>query len=781
MQPTTSSAGLTASEVEERRTLGLDNRQTFKTSRSLLLIFRANLLTFFNAIVGAAFLVLIALGQWRDALFGLAVLSNIAIGVVQEVRSKLALDRLAILNRAPVRVKRSGELTEVLLTEVVRDDLIALRIGEQIPVDARVTESNDLQVDESLLTGESEPKSKLVGDSIFAGSYVTGGHALAIATHVGADTYASKILVDAKKFSLVSSELRESIARLIKWISLALVPVTAIVLYGQLRDTQDPTEGIVLATASVISMVPQGLVLITSIAFALAATRLARRKVLVQELAAVEGLARVDVVCLDKTGTLTTGALVFDDAELQVDAETALGRCWSEVLGAFASDPDANATASALRIRFPQSSLEISDRTQFDSAKKWSGLTARGVKWRLGAPEVLSDDPKVLKSVEEFAAAGRRTLLLVAEEAEVTPVCILTFREEVRADASETLAYLEAQGVDVRVLSGDHPITVAHVAKEAGLQFEGSGFDARNLSDDPSEIGQTMASHKIFGRVTPEQKRLMVTGLQNQGRVVAMIGDGINDALALKEADLGIAMGSGAPATRAVANLVLLDSNFSAVPKVVSEGRRVIANVERLSRLFLTKTVWAMLLALTFGLAFWDYPFLPRQLSAIDGFAIGVPAFLLALLPNHQVYRAGFLKRSLIFCIPAGVVTAIAVIALTILMQGQSGWSSAEMQTAASILLSATSIWVLVTLAKPVSPARIGIVVLMSAAAVALFSFPVSVEFFGFAVLTPDQLIQTFAVSLVAVLVMAVTKGIMARSRAFGLVEADASPNTQRT
>ena len=633
MQISPELSGLSASEVQSRVALGQTNSQEFGKSRSIITILRANLLTLFNAVVGGSFLALLILGYWQDALFGIAVITNILIGVIQEYRSKRILDRLTILSKSPVQVRRAGVSSLIPIEEVVIDDLIELKAGDQLAADVVVMGTKGLELDESPLTGEAEPVSKNVSDELLSGSIVTGGSALVKVIRVGAQTYSSKLVSEARAFSKVSSEIRRALEKVIVWISWALGPVVLIVVYGQLQATSIWEEAVVSSVASVISMVPQGLVLIVSIAFAIAATRLAKRKVLLQELAAVEGLARVDVVCIDKTGTLTGAALVLDQV-IELDNQNYPE--WKAVLGEFAYLPTANATAKALQDKFPNQSLSITAEVEFSSATKFSSLEIAGKSWLLGAPEVITKDEQVLNRVSDLAQQGLRTLLLAIDDSRVSPLVILTFKEELRPEAKATLEYLRSEGVQVKVLSGDHPQTVAGVARAVGLDFDGEGIDARQLSNDLGSLATALELHSVFGRVTPDQKKLMVQALKQQGHVVAMIGDGVNDALALKESDLGIAMGSGSAATRAVANLVLLDNRFASLPEIVSEGRRVIANVERLARLFLTKTTWAMILAIAFGLTFWEFPFLPRQLSAIDGFTIGIPAFLLAFLPNNQ-------------------------------------------------------------------------------------------------------------------------------------------------
>lgn len=762
MQISPELTGLSSSEVEARITLGQTNSQEFGKSRSILTILRANLLTLFNAVVGGSFLVLLILGYWKDALFGIAVITNILIGVIQEYRSKRILDRLTILSKSPVQVRRGGESSLIPIEDVVMDDLIELKAGDQLAADVVVVVTNGLELDESPLTGESEPVGKNVDDELLSGSIVTSGSALVKVIRVGAQTYSSKLVSEARAFSKVSSEIRRALEKVIVWISWALGPVILIVIYGQLQATSIWEEAVVSSVASVISMVPQGLVLIVSIAFAIAATRLAKRKVLLQELAAVEGLARVDVVCIDKTGTLTGSAMVLDQV-IELDSKYP---DWKSALGEFAHLPTANATAKALQDQFPSRGLDVKGEVEFSSATKFSSIELSGKRWLLGAPEVITKDNQVLAKVSELAKLGLRTLLLAVDDSKVIPLVILTFKEELRPEAKDTLEYLRSEGVLVKVLSGDHPETVAGVARAVGLDFDGEGIDARELSTDKDTLAKALEEHSVFGRVTPDQKKLMVKALQQKGHVVAMIGDGVNDALALKESDLGIAMGSGSAATRAVANLVLLDNRFASLPEIVSEGRRVIANVERLSRLFLTKTTWAIILAVVYGLTFWEFPFLPRQLSAIDGFTIGIPAFLLAFLPNSQRYQPGFLKRALLLCIPAGVITAIAVISLSAMVRSDSSWSQAQAQTATAILLSITGLWVLSSIDRPVNRIKALILLSMVVFAIGMFTIPLTTEFFGFSYLSLEQLVMVAGLGLLASLFIELASFIIkARSK----------------
>jgi cation-transporting ATPase E len=442
------------------------------------------------------------------------------------------------------------------------------------------------------------------------------------------------------------------------------------------------------------------------------------------------------VVCFDKTGTLTEGDIEFEAIELV--GSDSLGH--ESILAYFGNDPDANATARCLQGVFTgHESLEHTASVPFTSAQKWSSFTFKNQgTWTLGAPEFVLDKKHtaVLDRAATLAATGRRTLVLANEG---NPIALVTFRERIRSDAAQTVAYFLEQGVSIRIISGDNPKTVTAVARDAGVQFDGEGFDARDLPENIEELAEIMEKYTVFGRVTPEQKRNMVAALQLKGHVVAMTGDGVNDALALKKADMGIAMGSGSPATKAVSNLVLLDGKFSNLPGVVAEGRRVIANIERVSKLFLTKTTWALLLALSFGVLAWKFPFLPRQLSGIDSFTIGLPAFALALLPNPRRYEPGFLKRALSFTIPAGFAVALCVIALRLVTNAQ-GWSVEEAQTGTMITMSVTGIWVLSTLARPLNGVKLGIFVGMFAVGVAIFTLPLATAYFGFVALTWTQL-----------------------------------------
>ncbi|WP_368496291.1 HAD-IC family P-type ATPase [Herbiconiux sp. A18JL235] len=739
----TPAAGLTSAQVAERVADGRTNAFSQDTSRSVWSIVRANVITLFNGIILACFLVLLAIGRWQDALFGFSAVANAIIGSVQEYRAKRALDKLALLNAPHARVVRDGAEAEIAVETVVVDDLLVLRAGDQVPADALVAGAHGLQLDESMLTGESDPIEKAPGDRVLSGSVVVGGEGTAVVDRVGADSFANSLAAEAKRFSLVASELRSSINRVLKWVAWIVGPVALLVLNAQMIaqggwvqawESGSWRDAAVATIASVVAMVPLGLVLMTSITFAVGAVKLARQQVLVQELPAVEGLARVDLICLDKTGTLTQGDIVFDAAHPLAEVPG-----WEAVLAWYGVQSDANATARSLAGPFPMvPTAEPLDRVAFSSARKWSAVTFDDGMWVLGGPEMVfpgSAHAALAEQATVLAATGRRTLVLAhgtptddeTVPADAVPVVLLTFKENIRPDAASTLEYFAAQGVGVRIISGDNPQTVAAIAREVGLDAP-RGFDARELPADDAELLAVLDEHVVFGRVTPDQKKRIVVALKAAGHTVAMTGDGVNDALAIKEADIGVAMNSGAAATKAVARLVLLDGRFSHLPNVVAEGRQVIANIERVSMLFLTKTSYATFLAITFGILLLPFPFLPRQLSVTDGLTIGIPAFFLALLPNAQRYVPGFLRRSLSFAVPAGLAVTLGIGAYARLA-ANAQIPEAEIRTGSTLILTIIGLWILVVLSRPVTRFKGLVIGAMMVGLVLVYTVPIVRDF----------------------------------------------------
>ncbi|HET9653791.1 MAG TPA: HAD-IC family P-type ATPase [Kineosporiaceae bacterium] len=743
--------GLTTAEATDRMARGLGNAADDRTSRTFGQIVRANVLTRFNALLGVLLVVVLVTGSWQDAAFGIVLVVNAGIGIVQEVRARRSLDALAVLSAAYARVRRDGSTREVGLTEVVLGDVLELAAGDQVPADAQVLVSDGLEVDESLLTGESDPVPRHPGDPVLSGGMVVAGRAVARATAVGPRSYARRIAADARAFTVTRSELVEGINRLLGWISWVLVVVGPILLISQLHSDQGWREALTGTAAGLVGMVPEGLVLLTSVAFAVAALTLARRGVLVQELPAVEGLARVDVLCLDKTGTLTEGRLRFGGLE----SLPAGGPDPGTVLAALACRPDPNPTLLALREAFPDApDWPARAAVPFSSARRWSAVDFDGHGgWVLGAPEAVlsgpqagTDAPAVLERAGELAARGQRVLVLARTLDRLPrpdggpvrlpgrePAALLTFQERVRPDAAETLAYFAAQGIAIKVISGDSPRTLAAVAAQVGIPAGDQVVDARGLPDDPRDLAAVLRGHAVFGRVTPQQKRAMVRALQADGHVVAMTGDGVNDALALKDADIGVAMGSGAAATRGVAQLVLVGNRFDRLPGVVAEGRRVMGNIERVAGLFVVKNVYSAILSLAVAVAAFPFPFLPRQLTVISTLTIGLPAFVLALGRSRDRFRPGFLRRVLRFAVPTGVLvgagafTSYALARMLSLPQDQA-------RTAATITVLVAGLWILALLSRPLVAWKLALVTAMAAVFVAGLAVPPVRDFFQLAV-----------------------------------------------
>ncbi|HEV7758487.1 MAG TPA: HAD-IC family P-type ATPase [Acidimicrobiales bacterium] len=765
--------GLTTAEAADRTARGLTNRAPVQTSRSLTAIVRANVFTRFNAILGILLVVILTIGPIQDAFFGLVLVLNTAIGIVQEWRAKQTLDRLSLLNMPAATVVRDGARHDLPVDELVQGDVVELTPGAQIVADGAVVVADALEIDESLLTGESVPEAKGPADQVMSGSFVTAGRGWYRADKVGAEAYANTLASEARKFSLVRSELRQGtdlILRLVTWL---IVPVAVLLIYSQLRSDESLNNAIRGTVAGVGAMIPEGLVLLTSLAFAASVVRLGRRQVLVQELAAIEGLARVDVVCIDKTGTITEPILEVVAVEAVATDDRVPEQLIEEALGALAwADREPNASLAALAKRFRSPGWTPVWRAAFSSARRFSGA-GFGPKgdWLMGAPDVLlaqAVDPDAAERagalVDDHSRQGQRVLLLSRVNGEPgdtappnEPVAVLALEERVRADAADTLAYFGRQGVAIKVISGDDPRTVGAVADRVGIPGADQPMDARDLPEDMEELADRLETTSVFGRVAPHQKQAMVKALQSRGHTVAMTGDGVNDVLALKEADLGVAMGSGSAASRAVAPIVLMDSSFASLPSVLAEGRQVIANVERVANLFLTKTVYATLLALAVGVAQLPFPFLPRHLTIISSLTIGVPAFFLALAPNNRRYRPGFVGRVLRFAVPAGAVAATATMAAYALARDTEGVGQTEARTIATITLFLVALWVLAILARPASPWRAMLIAAMAVAFVLVLAIPGLRDFFG--INLPSRLVVLSAVGLAAMAGVALDLG----------------------
>jgi cation-transporting P-type ATPase E len=728
--------GLTEQQVAERVARGETNVVPDAPTRTIGQIVRGNVFTPVNFIVGVLAALVFLAGSPKDALFGGIIVANSIIGVVQELRAKKVLDSLSVVNAPRAHVVRGGQVREVALHELVLDDVIELRSGMQVVADGVVLQADNLEIDESLLTGEADPVVKADGDEVLSGSAVVAGGGRIRLTRVGADNYAAKLAEEARRFTLVNSPLRNDINRIVTWIGFAIIPVGILLATSQFFRRDERWQDAVISTvAGLVGMVPEGLVLLTSVAFAVGVVRLGKHRCLVQELPAIEVLARVDVLCADKTGTITEGSMDLADVRVLEGSDRATV---DTALGALAHlDPDPNATLRAVLAHYPdEPTWTTTSRVPFSSARKWSAMSFDGQgTWILGAPEnVLASryDGPIRTLVEERAADGQRVLVLASVPGElrddsdlaaldgVRAAALVLLEDVVRADARATLEYFAAQGVTLKVISGDNNVTVGAVARRAGLEHWEANVNAQTLPpiDDVDAFADAVEGSTVFGRVTPHQKRAMVKALQSRGHTVAMTGDGVNDVLALKDADCGVAMASGSEATRGVAQLVLLDSNFSALPHVVAEGRRVINNIERVASLFLAKTTYSILLSLLTGVFALAYPLRPIHLSILSWFTIGVPAFFLALEPNDERVSTGFLRRVLGRAVPAGVVIAVATMSVFAIVQLDSSIDADHARTIAVMVAGAVALMNLYRVARPLNPLRLGLVTSM----VALFS-----------------------------------------------------------
>ncbi|QOR47664.1 HAD-IC family P-type ATPase [Trueperella pecoris] len=718
--------GLTSAEVAQRRADGRANELPPRTGKTVGRIVSQNVFTRINAILSVLFVMVLTTGSLINAAFGLLIVVNSGIGIVQELRAKRTLESLTIVGEEHPRVWRDGEIVEVTQEELVLDDVVRVGAGNQIVVDGVVKTSDYLSVDESNLTGESDAVRKVPGDAIMSGSFVVSGTGDYEVTKVGADSYAAKLAAEASRFSLAHSELQAGINAILKYITWVLIPVGLLTIYSQVRGGVHDYRSVVLEiTGALVPMVPEGLVLITSTAFALGVIRLGKRKCLVQELPAIEGLARVDVVCADKTGTLTENTLEFSQVELAEGGPESMERCEEILAQLMATDPDPNATARAILDRFPLAgpAWEVGARAPFTSATKWSGATfvhdAVATSYVMGAPDVLGGEHPSAARAEEIGATGRRVIMLChASEAVdasgapgvVTPLALVVFEQKIRPDAQATMNFFAQQDVEVKVISGDNAASVGAVTERLGVD-QGTPVDARHIED--AAFAETIENNRVFGRVRPDQKQAMVKALQNGGHTVAMTGDGVNDVLALKDADIGVAMGSGSAATRAVAKIVLLDNRFATLPHVVAEGRRVIGNIERVANLFLTKTIYSAALAIMVILAAVPFPFMPIHVTITGWFTIGIPAFFLALPPNNNRARPNFVRRVLRFAVPAGLIVGASSFVTYMMV---SGWNvpaqHVAQSTAALVALIIPSSWVLACIARPLSPWKLLLVVL---------------------------------------------------------------------
>jgi cation-transporting ATPase E/undecaprenyl-diphosphatase len=775
--------GLTSEEAA-RRLAAAGPRRRPKTSRTYAEIAYTNTFTVFNLILGSLLAVTLAFGEFQDALFGGVIVANTLIGIVQEVRAKRVLDRLALLVAPRARAWRDGEIALVAVDGLVRGDVVRLEPGDQVVADGPVLASRALSLDESILTGESEPVPKEMSDRVLSGAFCVAGSGEYLVEAVGEESFAERLAAEARGARMELSPLQRDINRVLR-ITVAVMAPLAVLLLASIAIRGDGlVAGAQRSVAALVPLVPEGLVLLTSLTFAVAAVRLARIGTLAQRLNAVESLASVDTVCLDKTGTLTENRLRVTELEPADGVEEEALRGDLALLAASAGDR--NATMQAIAEAAPGEPAEVLAEVPFTSARKWSGLTLAGPRTLvLGAPDVLErlglTIPEALRRrIAEHAAARRRVVLAAAglvplsgdgELPLVEATGIVVLSEGLRADAPGTVAFLRDQGVALKIISGDAVATVQAVARAAGVPGADATIAGADLPDDPAALEEVALATTVFGRITPDQKRELVQALTRRGRYVAMVGDGVNDVLALKEARLAISMGNGSQMAKGVADLVLLTNAFATVPVAVEEGRRILRNTHRVAKLFVSKSVYAAVLLATLGLAPMAFPFLPRHLSVTSSLTIGIPAFFLALARSSgRVQREGFLAGLLAFALPAGTIAAAVIGTGYVLVRGPLDGSVVEGRTAAVLLATAMGLAILVQVERGLERRRVrpwvwGMVAFFATALTLGLQIPGLREFFAVERPEPSTWAVVAACTAAGVVLLAIARRVPALRR----------------
>ena len=710
--------GLTAQQVQEHRMHGWTNQPVDPPSKTTKEIIQENVFTYFNLIFLVLAVLLCLVGSFRDLTFLPVIVLNTLIGIIQETRAKKVLDNLTMLNAPHAMVIRDGKKSQINAEDLVVDDIVIFEAGNQVCADAEVC-AGEVQVNESLLTGESDEITKRKGDQLMSGSFIVSGQCHARLDKVGADSYISRLTLEAKAMqNTEQSEMIRSLDKLVKWVGVAIIPI-GIILFIQAFVFQGEgfQSSVTSMIAAVIGMIPEGLYLLASVALAVSSIRLAQKKVLLHDMKCIETLARVNVLCVDKTGTITENTMEVQDVIPTKEYEEGELRPLSELLGDFtAAQSSDNITMEAMKRYFKiASGKKAVAKTGFSSASKYSSVTFGEASYVLGAPEFVLKEQyeNYEEAISAHASKGARVLVFGTAKEEpdgkplkeaVTPLAYVLLANPIRQEAKETFTYFAEQGVEVKVISGDNPLTVSEVAKEAGIAGAERYVDASTLHTE-EEMRAAVLNNAVFGRVTPNQKRKFVQILKEEGKTVAMTGDGVNDVLALKDADCSIAMASGSDAAAQASQLVLLESDFSCMPEVVLEGRRVVNNIQRSASLFLVKNIFSFLLSLVSFVFMFTYPLEPSQISLISMFTIGVPAFFLALEPNKNIIKGHFLTNVFLKALPAALTDVLAVGALVIF--GRTfGVSSADISTAATMLLSIVGFMILYTISAPMNVLR---------------------------------------------------------------------------
>lgn len=772
-QVTDQKRGLTHLEVQERIHQNLDNKQPDKISKSYQAIIKDNVFTLFNLINAILAAFIISIGSWRNLLFIFVILSNIIIGIIQEVRAKRVLDRLSLITQGKVKVLREGQWEEIHLSEVVMDDLVQLMTSNQIVADAIVV-NGKIEVNESLVTGESDVIVKEQGSVLYSGSFVVSGSALCQVVHVGSNNYAQTIMKDAKRFEKHQSQLRDSINAIIKMVAIMIVPV-GVLLFCKTYFLNDYTyaQSIVSTAAALIGMIPEGLVLLTSVALAVGTINLTKKKTLVQELYCIETLARVDMLCLDKTGTITEGNMQVEKI-ITLDESFDIKNLLANFYHAL---DDENATSCAIRnyVNDPKEVENAIEVLPFSSSRKCSAVTFEKVGTLiLGAYEFITDNPdsSLVSSISQQANQGNRVLTLMHSskpiekdhfDKQAKPIALVLLSDPIRKEAPQTLEYFLNQGVTVKVISGDDPRTVHAIAQKANLKNYDQFIDMSQVSEE--DIPSVMQQYTVFGRVSPIQKKLMILALKKLGHTTAMIGDGANDVMALKAADCSISVASGSEAAKNIANLVLLDNNFAHMPAIVDEGRRVINNIQRTSSLFLVKTTFSILLSILTLFLLSKYPFQPIQLTLISSLCIGIPSFFLALEPNYARVEGNFLLNVISKAIPGAICVVLSVLYVNALAQIII-INEAQITTMIMMLTATSSLIILYRVCVPFTLLRKIIFVSVLVGMIVAFIFLPSLFFFE--KITWIQLIFTIVAMIVIPFLMTLlSKGMLKLKKKF--------------
>ncbi|MBU5274187.1 cation-translocating P-type ATPase [Levilactobacillus brevis] len=720
--------GLTPEEVQQRVAAGQQNDPLPPLTRSIKQIFRDNLVTLFNLINVLLGALVLVTGSYKNLLFLGVVVVNTAIGIFQEIRSKRQVDKLALLSESKSRIRRAGKIVVHPQEDIVQDDILEIGRGDQLPVDALIRQTTGLEVDESQITGESTPIIKVTGENLTSGSVILAGRAAVQATTVGHGSFVKQLAHSAKQQRRTASQLLTIINRIIKALTFAIIPLGVALFVSSMMRGQDLNRAILGTVASMVGMIPEGLVLLTSVALAAGAFTLGRRHVLVRELPAIEALARVDVLCLDKTGTITSGQLQLDRVEPW--AETNLETTQTILAQLVAATSDDNETAQAIQQALGTPTVTATTVLPFSSGRKWSGAIWDKQAYVMGAPEFIFDQvPAGLQArIHTLAGQGYRVLVLAAAKALTTPrptapraLGLILITDELRPRAKDTFSFFANQDVALKVISGDNPVTVASIAQRAEIAGAERLVDMSQVGETP-DYGQLVRDYTVFGRVTPQQKEQLIKAYQAAGHTVAMTGDGVNDLLALRQADCSIAMASGSEATKSLADFVLVDSNFDAMINVLNEGRRVINNVERVASLFLIKTMYSVVLTLIFIFMSRSYPFEPIQLTPISSLMVGIPTFFLALQPNYARVADRFMKQVMEIAAPAAVCV-VGYILVVMALGTQFQLSFATTSTLSVLMTGLISLNALLMVARPLNRFKIGLVVAMAALFAIIFLF----------------------------------------------------------